>query len=181
MNAAKPERAHTIQMLTLHEGSSCWGAVTGMKLSQCAAYPTCSESVRVESFVLQTLRFWKNPAWNVKENHPLCRNYCSRWRIIQVYKELLISGFQKSFQTLWLWGGWQGRWGWEKEGKAGKAQRSSRSWVCSRQSCWRLWAAEAPLPLLLLGCFGSGMGFVAFVSRGIVLNRNNQCAQSVVI
>lgn len=52
MNAAKPERADTIQMLTLHEGSSCWGAVTGMKLSQCAAYPTCSESVRASCFRL---------------------------------------------------------------------------------------------------------------------------------
>lgn len=33
--------------------------------------------------------------------------------------------------------------------------------------------------LLLLGCFGSEMGFSAFVSRGVLLNRNNHC-QSVV-
>lgn len=40
--------------------------------------------------------------------------------------------------------------------------------------------SKASLALLLLGCFGSGMGFLAFVSRGVLLNRNNQCPQSVV-
>lgn len=44
--------------------------------------------------------------------------------------------------------------------------------VCSRKSCWNpVSSSETPLALLLLGCSGSGMGFLAFVSRGILLHR----------